>query len=240
MDFRFGFECGDFDNWWRLSVWHQTTHKMVLVSVINTYGQVNTKVTSVRWYIFWTYLLSVFFLCVCVTLHTTFWKEKIRKLKGKLEVKFENLFSIYAFAHVICSAAIQKLQQLLHYLLSSNRRPNFVSGFQRTCISISSLSVLFSCFFFKLSDTVSYNTYKNGFIEELMGKINPTVHAYISGDTSITPDCVRMHIKLNGTQQQKSVNTIANTFFAMRNSSWWLWDPRVLSVVLLASINIYR
>ena len=68
---------------------------------------------------------------------------------------------------------------------------------------------------------VSYNTYRKGFMEELMGRINPTVHAYISGDTVITPHCTRMHMELNGTQQQKSVNTMANIFFAMR-----IWSLR--------------
>ena len=51
-----------------------------------------------------------------------------------------------------------------------------------------------------------------------MGKINPTVHAYISGEIVMTPHCARMQMTPNGTQQQKSVNTFANILTDIRIS----------------------
>ncbi len=60
--------------------------------------------------------------------------------------------------------------------------------------------------------------YKNGLIAELMGRIKPTVQAYISGPTVKTPHCPNIQIKAKGTQQKKSVKTIDDIFNAIRSS----------------------
>ncbi len=60
--------------------------------------------------------------------------------------------------------------------------------------------------------------YRKGLIAELIGKIKATVQAYIPGETVISSSCASIETMDNGTQVQKSVNTIANIFIARLKS----------------------
>ena len=79
-------------------------------------------------------------------------------------------------------------------------------------------------------------------MEELIGKMNATVQAYNSAETTITPNCTRIHKKIRGTQQKKSVNTTADIFIAIFNSFCkpWLRDAAFADALAITKILIQQ